>query len=401
MDRAAGVIAARLRERERLHHDALAGERGVAVHDDRQHRVAFGVAAAIEARLHRAFDDRVHDLQVRRVEGEAQVHRPAARRDVARETLVVLHVARRQRFGRRVVELGEQVLRHLAERVHEDVQAPAVRHADHDLLHALHAGALHELVHRGDEALAAFEREALLTDVLRVEVALESFRGAQALEDVGLLGGVEVGLRTHALEALLPPPLLGRIGDVHVLGADGAAIRFTQRLHDLAQGRLLGGREVGVRGAEHHVHVGLGEVVERGLELGNLRPFLALQRVEVGPARAERAIGRDQRLHVDLLARDGEVGARRLVAEGVRLGALRERLDDRCVRDVACGAAVGGGDILERVEIRAPVVGHRARVVEIGLVELFDVRCIAAEQVRIGAGFLHHRAHLSHRFPAL
>jgi hypothetical protein len=70
-------------------------------------------------------------------------------------------------------ELQEQILRHLAEHVHKDVEAPAMRHADDDLLRAIGAGALDELVDRRDQALAAFEREALLADVLGVEVALE------------------------------------------------------------------------------------------------------------------------------------------------------------------------------------------------------------------------------------
>ena len=38
--RAAGVVAARLRQRQRLHHHALAGEGGVAVHQHRQHLIA-------------------------------------------------------------------------------------------------------------------------------------------------------------------------------------------------------------------------------------------------------------------------------------------------------------------------------------------------------------------------
>jgi hypothetical protein len=113
--RAAGVVAAGLRQRQRLHHDALAGEGRVAVHEHRQHRVAFLVAAAIQARLDRALDHRVHDLQVRGVEREAQVHRAAGRRHVAREALVVLHVAGRQVFLAGVVELGEQIRRHLAQ----------------------------------------------------------------------------------------------------------------------------------------------------------------------------------------------------------------------------------------------------------------------------------------------
>ena len=77
--RAAGVVAARLRQRQRLHHHALAGEGGVAVHQHRQHLVAFLVAAAVHARLDRALDHRVDDLQVAGVEGQAQVHRAARR----------------------------------------------------------------------------------------------------------------------------------------------------------------------------------------------------------------------------------------------------------------------------------------------------------------------------------
>jgi hypothetical protein len=49
-----------------------------------------------------------------------------------REALVVLHVARRQVFRRGVIELGEQVLGHLAQGVDQHVQAAAVGHADHD-----------------------------------------------------------------------------------------------------------------------------------------------------------------------------------------------------------------------------------------------------------------------------
>ena len=45
------------------------------------------------ARAHRALDDRIDGLEVRRVEREGHVHVAAGRAHVARETLVVLHVA--------------------------------------------------------------------------------------------------------------------------------------------------------------------------------------------------------------------------------------------------------------------------------------------------------------------
>ena len=117
------------------------------------------------------------------------------------------------------------------------------------------------------------------------------------------------------------------------------------------------------------VHVGFGEVVERRLELGDLRALGALERVEVGPARAERPVGRDQRLHVHLLARHRQLAGAGLQREGVGLGALRERLDHRRVRHVAAQRAIGRRHVLQLVEVGAPVVGHAARVVEVGLVE--------------------------------
>ncbi len=390
VDGAARVVAARLRQRQRLHDHALAREGRVAVDDDRQHLRALRVAAAIHARLDGALDDRVDDLEMGRVERQRQVDRATGGGDVAGEALVVLDVAGRQLFGRRVVELGEQVLGHLAQRVHEHVQAAAVGHADDDLLHALGAGALHQFVHRDDEALAAFEREALLADELRVQVALEAFGGRQAVEDVLLFLGVVGGLAADRLDALLPPALLAGIGDVHELGADGAAVRLAQRLQDLAQRHVLVGREIRVRRRERDVHVGFGQVVERRIELGNLGTLGALERIEVGPARAEEAVRGDQRLDMDLLARDGEVGRAGLDGERVGLGALREGLDHRRVRDVAGIRAVGGGHMLERVEVGAPRIRHGAGVLEIGLVHLFHVGRVTAEQVGVGPVLFHH-----------
>ena len=163
---------------------------------------------------------------MRRVERQAQVHRAAAGGHVGAEALVVLDVTGGQVFLGRVVELGEQVGRHLAQRIDQHVQAAAVGHADHDLLHAADAGFLDQFVHRGDEALAAFQRKTLLADVLGVQEALQAFGGRHALEDVLLLLGGEVRLAADRFELLLPPALLVLVADVHVLGADGAGSRF-------------------------------------------------------------------------------------------------------------------------------------------------------------------------------
>ena len=176
----------------------------------------------------------------------------------------------------------------------------------------------------------------------------------------------------------------------------GAAVGFAQRLHDLAQRHVLGLAEIGVHRGERDVHVRLGQVVERRLQFRDLRPLGALQRVQVGPAAAQEAVGRDQRLHMHLLARHRQVGLAGLEREGVGLGTLREGFDHRRMGHVAGLGAVDRGHVLQAVEVGAPVVGHAARVVEVGLVEFLDVRGVAAEQVRVGPGIAASScAHLS------
>ncbi len=390
VDRAAGVVPACLGQRQRFHHDALAGKRRVAVHLHGQHLHALGVTTAVHPGLDRALDHRVDDFQVRGVERQREVDGAASGGHVAREALVVLHVASGQVLGSGVLELGEQVLGLFAQRVDQHVQAATVGHADDDFLHALFAGALDELVHRGDEGLTALQRKTLLADVFGVEESLQTFCGCQALENVLLLLGTEGRLGADGLQAFLPPAFFGGVGDVHVLGADAAAVRLTQGLHDFAQGHVLGLGEIGVGRRERDVHVRLGEVVERRIKFRDPGAFLALEGVKVGPAGAQESVSGDQRLDVDLFAGDSEVGRAGLDHEGIGLRTLSERLDHRGMRHISVIRAVRCRDVLKRVEVRAPVVGDGTWVVEVGLVQLFHIWGVAPEQVRVRPELLHH-----------
>ena len=67
---------------------------------------------------------------------------------------MVFDITAGQVFRCSMVKLGEQVGRHLAERIDPHVEAAAVRHADHDFLHADFAAALDQLVHAGNKAFA-------------------------------------------------------------------------------------------------------------------------------------------------------------------------------------------------------------------------------------------------------
>ena len=114
-----------------------------------------------------------------------------------------------------------------------------------------------------------------------------------------LYSAVVAGCRAYGFEALLDPALLRHVGDVHVFGADGAAIGFPQHLQDVLQLHLA--RADQRAGAEHGFHVGVAQPVERRIELGDIGFFLALERIDVGVARTLETISADQLQHPVLL----------------------------------------------------------------------------------------------------
>src|SRR5699024_12200483 len=63
-----------------------------------------------------------------------------------------------------------------------------VGHADRDLVESGVGRLVEDLVEQDDRGLSAFEAEALLPDVLRLQEGLEGFGGVESTEDVSLLG---------------------------------------------------------------------------------------------------------------------------------------------------------------------------------------------------------------------
>ena len=151
-------------------------------------RGVVGDGVALGAR--HALDHGVDGLEVARVGGERERDLVAVGRLVlADRAEVVLHVARALR-ARRVelaLELAEDLRVRLADHVGEHVEPAAVRHAEHDVAHARVGGLGAERVEHRDERLGAFEAEALLPEVLRVQEALERLGRVEPLEDAVLL----------------------------------------------------------------------------------------------------------------------------------------------------------------------------------------------------------------------
>src|SRR5690606_11700051 len=227
--RSAGTIAAGLRKVERFHDNALACKGRVAVDEHRQYLAAIGILATILTRTHAALNHRIDDFEVGRVECQGQMNGTAARGKVAGEPVVILDVAIGKRLAVLAFEFGEQITGHLAHDVDEHVEATAVRHAYNDFLDSVFAGMVDQFVHRDDEALAAFQREALLTHILGMQVTLEAFGIGKLLQYAGFTLGGKRGYSDGGLETFLDPALGGRIGNMHEFGTDSSTIRIAQR----------------------------------------------------------------------------------------------------------------------------------------------------------------------------
>ena len=217
----AGAEPPRLRHLKRLHHDALPGERRVAVNDDRHHEVASGIPSAILPGAHGPFHHGRDDLEVRRVECERDVHLASGRFDIRGETLVVLDIAHRGRLDQAPLKLVEQIAGMLAEDVDQDVQPATVRHADDRLDHTMGTCPLQRFVQHGYQTVGAFEAEPLRSGILGVEILLKTLGGRQPLQHDAFLRRVQCGVRARRFHAPAYPQLLRRIRDMHVFHANG------------------------------------------------------------------------------------------------------------------------------------------------------------------------------------
>ena len=231
----------------------------------------------------------------------------------------------------------------------------------------------------GTVELGAVEAEALGAGIFHVDEALEDLGLHQLLEDGFFAFGREAHLA--AFDAILDPGALGRIGDVHVLRADGAAIGPLQDVEDLPQRREFEAeRPANENGT---VIVALGEAVGLGLELRMLAAARELQGIEIGDEMAARAVGADQHARAERIAR----GIKRFgLGEGRdrARGALRPWCS--CAVTGPGGAARLGQNrilvVMEASEERGKLRIDRARVLLITGVKLGEIGGVRAMQER-------------------
>ena len=163
----------------------------------------------------------IDGLQVAGIRDQVNVNlRPRPGHVFAGRAHVIFHVAAAQNAARiDVFKSGKNFFGRALGHLHNHVQPAAMAHA-HDQFHrALLPGGVQNLIHQRDQGGHAFERKALAAQIALLQHLLEEIGPDQLVEHPLL---VHRGLRPF--HALLDPAPPFRVGDVHELRADGAAV---------------------------------------------------------------------------------------------------------------------------------------------------------------------------------
>ncbi len=236
---AAGRVAHERLEVERLGDAALAGERGVAVDEDRERDARVVVALPRGAvgllRPRPSLDDRVDRLEVARVGDESDRDVAGRRRPRPLRAEVVLDVAAASLLARDdgldrplALELAQDRLVRPPHDMGEDVEPAAVRHAEHDFVGPAPRGELDRLVEHRDHHVEALDGELLLPEERAPQVALHPFDLAQAPEQPDPLVGGERTSVAPRLDRLPQPDALLVVRDVLDLVGNRPRVRLPQ-----------------------------------------------------------------------------------------------------------------------------------------------------------------------------
>ena len=135
---------------------------------------------------HLAEHHRIDDFQMRRIGGERQMDLVVVELAIRRCAEMIFDVARafdRVGIGRAALEFVKQRAVRLAHHLGQHIEASAMRHADHDFLHAEIAAALDDLLKCRDQQLAAVEAKTFGAGEFQVAEFLKTFGLDQLHQD--------------------------------------------------------------------------------------------------------------------------------------------------------------------------------------------------------------------------
>ena len=316
-------MALEARQAEAFGHHALAREGRIAMDEERHNlRALDHVAQLVLLGARLAEHHRIGNFQMGGIGDEGQMYAVAVELAVRGRAQMILHIARTiDGVGGEgaALEFVEDGAVRLAHDLGQHIEAAAMGHAQHDLLHAQRAAALDDLLQRRDHGLAAIKAEALCAGETQVAETLEAF-GLHELGENGALAlaGEGDGL-VRSLDALLHPGLLDGVGHMHEFEGDGVAIGAVQDRQHLGDG--------GEFQTQHMIDEDLAiiilgrEAVARRMQLLVILAGLHAQRVELGLKMAAHAEGADHHEGAHAVAGGAlDVGGGDLGALGLTLG---------------------------------------------------------------------------------
>ena len=110
----------------------------------------------------------------------------------------------------------------------EDVEAPTVRHADHDFVRAVLGGELDRLVEHRHHYVEALDRELLLPEERAAKVLLEPLDARERRQELLPFVGRQRPAVLAGLDRLPEPHAFLVVGDVLDLVRDRPAVRVVQ-----------------------------------------------------------------------------------------------------------------------------------------------------------------------------
>ena len=212
-----------------------------------------------------------------------------------------------------------------------------MRHADDDFLKSQRTTAFDDLFHRGDQAFATIEAEALGAHVFDMEELLEPFSLDELVQDGFPAFARELDFLAEAFDPLFQPCGLLWVGDVHVLQRKRAAIGAAHERYDLVHRGDFEAQHI--VDEDRAVHVRSGEAVGFRVQLRVRGVVAHAERIKLCDQVAANPVGADQHQRADGIENGG---ADLLLGEGDAffLGF--------CLDLVAGGLGIGGPLAVER-----------------------------------------------------
>ena len=208
-----------------LGEDALPGECGVAMDEERKIFFASAFAGAVLLGASAADGDGIDGFEVAGIGDQVDVNFAAAARGVfAGGSHVILHVSGAENAARiDVFESGEDFLRRPLGDMGDHVEAAAMAHAHDELDGAEPGGGIENFIDERDQSGDAFEREALAAEIALLHDLLEDVGTGEQVENALLVffGNPKPATGFHAL--IDPAAALGGV-DVIDFNADGAGV---------------------------------------------------------------------------------------------------------------------------------------------------------------------------------